>query len=76
MNFEIKNKNLIKKYNLPKDIFFCKNCTISNQRPRITFDKNGVCSACNYANFKQTKINWEKRNIELEKLCERYRKKW
>ena len=75
MNFEIKNKNLIKKYNLPKDIFFCKNCTISNQRPRITFDKNGVCSACNYANFKQTKINWEKRNIELEKLCERYRKK-
>ena len=32
---------------------FCKKCTISNQRPRITFDENDVCSACNYAYYKK-----------------------
>ena len=28
-------------------------CAISNQRPRITFDENGVCSACNFALYKR-----------------------
>ena len=41
-------KNILKLYNLPKKVKFCKSCTISNQRPRITFDKNGICSACNF----------------------------
>ena len=54
MNFE--KKNLIKLYNLPKDVKFCKNCTISNQRPRITFDKNGICSACNFSQIKKKLI--------------------
>ncbi len=40
---------------LPKDIKFCKKCVISNQRPRIQFDDNGVCSACNW--FEQKKKN-------------------
>ena len=29
-------------YNLPLEVQFCKKCTISNQRPRINFDKNKV----------------------------------
>ena len=35
--------------NLPKKVIFCKNCVVSNQRPRTNFNKEGVCSACNWA---------------------------
>ena len=45
----IEKKDTKKKYNLPTDIKFCKKCAISNQRPRITFDENGICSACNFS---------------------------
>ena len=68
-------KDVIKKYNLPKLVKFCKKCTISNQRPRITFDNNGICSACNFAEFKRNKIDWEKREKELLELCDKHRKK-
>ena len=62
-------QNIIKKYNLPEKVLFCKLCTVSNQRPRIQFDKTGVCSACNYAEFKRNKIDWEIREKELINLC-------
>lgn len=61
-------------YKLPTDIKFCTKCTISNQRPRISFDSNGVCSACNFAAYKRTSIDWEQREKELVELCDRYRK--
>ena len=41
---------------LPKEIKFCKKCVVSNQRPRITFDQNGVCSACNWFEEKKKLI--------------------
>ena len=69
----IKKKDLLSLYNLPKKVFFCKKCTISNQRPRITFDKNGVCSACNFTEYKK-KIDWKLREQELQILCDKYRK--
>ena len=68
------DKNVKKRYNLPEKITFCKKCTISNQRPRITFDRNGICSACNYSEFKKNKIDWKARKEELNKLCDFYRK--
>lgn len=61
-------------YNLPAEIKFCKKCTISNQRPRIVFDEYGVCSACNFAEFKRTGIDWDKRDLELRALCDTHRK--
>lgn len=61
-------------YNLPAEVRFCKKCTVSNQRPRITFDEHGVCSACSYAEFKR-KVDWERREAELDVLCNRFRKK-
>ncbi len=70
----MKHKETMKRYNLPKKVKYCKECTISNQRPRITFDKYGVCSACNYAKFKQNKINWGEREKELMNLCDRFRR--
>ncbi len=70
----MEKKDLLKLYNLPKKVIFCKKCTISNQRPRITFDKNGVCSACNYADFKKKNINWDEREKELLILLDKFRK--
>lgn len=67
-------RDLIKQYNLPREVKFCKKCTVSNQRPRITFDEHGVCSACNYAEFKRTKIDWKAREEELIDLCNKHRK--
>tara|TARA_B100001063_G_scaffold246984_2_gene289078 strand:- start:7594 stop:8772 length:1179 start_codon:yes stop_codon:yes gene_type:complete len=71
---KIEKKNLIKLYNLPEKVNFCKKCTMSNQRPRITFDQNGVCSACNFIDFKKNKINWNSREEELKKLLDQHRK--
>jgi len=70
----LQHRNVIKLYNLPAEVKFCKKCTISNQRPRIIFDKEGVCSACRYAECKQTKIDWSLREKELKELCDRFRK--
>ena len=64
-------------YELHKDrkqVKFCKKCVISNQRPRIEFDKNGVCSACNYKERKKT-IDWVQREKELRELCDKFRSK-
>jgi N-acetyl sugar amidotransferase len=71
----IKKRNLIKIYNLPKKVIFCKKCVISNQRPRITFNKKGICSACQYAEFKRNKINWKKREEQLLRLLDKHRSK-
>jgi N-acetyl sugar amidotransferase len=67
-------RDLIKQYNLPPEVKFCKRCTISNQRPRITFDEQGVCSACNYAEYKRSKVDWNEREAELIELCNKHRK--
>jgi len=55
-------------------VVFCKKCVISNQRPRITFDKNGICSACSFSEYKNS-VNWDKREKELKKLCDKFRSK-
>ncbi len=59
----------------PKNVFYCKKCVVSNQRPRITFDTNGVCSACLYAEEKHHVIDWKAREIQLLELLEKYRSK-
>ncbi len=66
--------DVIGRYNLPREVKFCKICVISNQRPRITFDEEGVCSACNFARIKHEKIDWDQRESELWKLCDEHRK--
>lgn len=67
-------RDLVKKYNLPQKVEFCKKCTMSNQRPRITFDEDGVCSACNYSEYKNKEVDWKIREKELTDLCDRHRK--
>lgn len=70
----MKKRDVVGQYNLPTEVKYCKKCTVSNQRPRITFDEHGVCSACNFAEYKRHKIDWEARERELVELCNKYRK--
>jgi hypothetical protein len=61
----MKKRDVAALYKLPLEVKFCRKCTVSNQRPRITFDEAGVCSACNYAEFKRHNIDWNEREREL-----------
>jgi N-acetyl sugar amidotransferase len=59
----------------PKEkIIYCKKCVMSNQRPRVEFNSDGVCGQCLYSEYKNENIDWGKREKELERLCEKYRK--
>ena len=58
----------------PKEVRFCKRCVVSNQRPRIVFDEEGVCSACRFYEHVKT-IDWAKRREELGDLLSRHRRK-
>lgn len=75
-------------YGLPEKVIFCRRCVMSNQRPNsaIEFKHNiktkkatlnigsdGVCDACKFAEEKEN-IDWKKREKELLKLLEKYRK--
>ena len=53
-------------------IKFCKKCTISTMRPRITFDADGVCSACRFAEAKAA-TDWQAREAQLKRLCDWHR---
>jgi len=76
-------------HSLPKNVQFCKECVISNQRPSSTvefrqevgekketigFDRMGVCDACGYNKTKISQIDWELREKELIKLLDKHRK--
>jgi len=76
-------------FNLPSDVFFCKKCLMSNQRPSsvpefrhtrnrdgakyLQFDSDGVCDACQQADTKNS-IVWQDREKELIDLLNRHRK--
>lgn len=49
--------------NIPKKVIWCKRCTMSNQRPRIVFDENNICTACHNLDYKDS-IDWKKREEE------------
>jgi N-acetyl sugar amidotransferase len=70
----IEKKNTKDRYDLPEKVLYCKKCVISNQRPRITFDENGVCSACNFAEYKKNKFDWGQREKELVELLDKHRR--
>ena len=86
--FENSSKPFITKYGLPENVIFCKSCTISNQRPNsavefkqnkrtqkstITFNENGICDACKFAENKKN-IDWKLREKELKDICDKFRK--
>ena len=56
------------------NFLICKNCFTPSSRPRIKFDERGFCNACNFF-FNKHKINYKKREIELNEICKRFRSK-
>lgn len=75
-------------YGLPEKIEFCAKCSYSNQKPNsekehkhtidtkkptVSFDDDGVCSACRIAERK-SEIDWDDRERQLRELCDRYRR--
>ena len=76
------------KYGLPREIKFCYKCCISNQRPNstiefkhnknskkktINFDSDNICDACRISEMKKSQIDWDKREYELNQLCNKFR---
>ena len=39
---------------------YCKKCTMPDTRPGITFDAEGVCSACRHYESR-SKVDWDAR---------------
>lgn len=58
---------------LPENVEFCRNCVVSNQRPRTALNKDGVCSACEWAYEKDFVIDWQAREEELKCLLDQHR---
>jgi N-acetyl sugar amidotransferase len=72
--FKLPQINVQERYKLPDEVRYCRRCVISNQRPRIVLDEEGVCSACRFAEVKAVKIDWQAREQELVQLCDRHRR--
>ena len=51
---------------------YCKKCVMPDTRPGISFNEEGVCSACqSYERRKH--IDWNARWKEFEEICDKYR---
>ena len=75
-------------YGLPSNVEFCTSCVISNQRPSSTVEfgsdkkdlkstiafKDGLCSACIFAQEKDLNIDWNQRDEDLRKLLSRFKR--
>lgn len=61
--------------NPDEKVVYCKKCVVSNQRPRLMFNEDGICSACLFAQYKQTMIDWDTREKQLSELCNKFRSK-
>lgn len=59
----------------PKEVFYCEGCVNSNQRPRLKFNDEGLCDACQYAYEKEHSIDWKAREEELRMLLDKHRSK-
>lgn len=52
---------------------FCTECIMPDTRPHITFDKNGVCIACQH-HRKKADVDWDSRFAKLKALCDKHRR--
>lgn len=76
------------RYGLPRQVLYCRRCTISNQRPSSTiefratkndaketihFSADGLCDACRWFEMKAD-IDWTERDRELKEVCNQFRR--
>ncbi len=76
-------------YNLPENVIFCKNCTLSNQRPAsipefyhkkdrdgakyLNINDDQICDPCKLNDIKNKTIDWDQREKELINLLDKFR---
>ena len=55
---------------------YCKNCLLPSTKPYISFDENGVCSACRTHESKKDSVNidWMQREQEFEQIVDSAKK--
>jgi len=51
----------------------CTKCMLPETYETIEFDDNGVCNICRSAEYKQGKIDWNKRKLLLDDIIEKHR---
>lgn len=54
----------------------CTKCLTPETHESITFDDQGVCSVCRQVEYKDGKIDWAQKKIELTELIESHRGKY
>ncbi len=58
----------------PGNIQTCTKCCVTSLRPRIVFDDDGICSACQWADRKWNASDmWKERRREMTTLLNRFR---
>jgi N-acetyl sugar amidotransferase len=57
-----------------EEVFWCSECVAMSTRPRIGFDSDGRCNACQWADKKQ-KLNWASRLDKLNDILQRQKTK-
>lgn len=87
--FEVPDGQAEARYGLPRQVRFCTECVMSNQKPNSCFEfehtaatpkksmriqPDGVCDACHACHDKEGKIDWADREAQLQELCARHRK--
>ena len=55
-------------------IKYCRNCVYPETKPDLTFDEEGICDACRFANVKDT-TDWESRRKELVEIFNKFKNK-
>ena len=51
---------------------YCKLCLLPDTKPQLTFDENGVCSACINNKLKEN-VNWEQKEKDFLQIIEKYK---
>lgn len=54
---------------------YCKKCLFPETKPDLFFNEEGVCSACEAAEEKDTKIDWSEREKLFVEIISKYKKK-
>ena len=48
---------------------YCKTCVLPDTKPGVTFNEEGICSACISTSLKH-QIDWDARQEKLKRMCE------
>jgi N-acetyl sugar amidotransferase len=56
------------------ELKYCSQCVFPETKPDLTFNDDGICSACIAAEEKDKGIDWDKRATEFEEIIKFYKK--